>query len=164
MLLKLPLNHRKTLYMYETQQKIFTRALNLLSSHHYSEQQLRHHLIREFSNVQNIDTEIEKIIVNLESLNFIDDVRLAARLAEQLQPKGDRMLRQILKDKLIPESLIDTAISQLIPELERAKSEALRYCPCINQHSMGERQKKLLAHLLSLGFTEDICFQIVKSY
>lgn len=143
------------------QQALFNTALKLLSNRDTTTAELARLLEKEYPNLKDIDNEIEKTLNRLEKLHLLNDNNLANNLARKYQHKGNRFIKQNLKQKGLSEDLIESAIAELPFEQERALIEAQKKWRTIKGDDARAKENKLLRFLSGRGFSADACYYCI---
>lgn len=110
----------------------------------------------------NISNVAASIVDKLNSLNLIDENRVAEQVCYKKQHKGDSFLRQHLKQKGISGDKIDMALKTIPPELERARIEAQKKVKTYKSLDKRDCQTKLSRFLIGRGFSSSVVFDTAK--
>ena len=92
----------------------------------------------------------------------MSDYRTAESIARRHMHKGDRLIRQKLKEAGIDDLCAGQAVAELGDELLRAKEAALKKQALIKADSPQQREQKLIRFLSSRGFKPDTCYRVAK--
>ncbi|WP_392536672.1 regulatory protein RecX [Legionella sp. 227] len=140
---------------------IIDMAIKHLSQRNCSEQELRRHLEKDFSHLDDLDLCIESAIVRLRELHVINDKRLAESLTERYAHKGNRYISQILRQKGIMDELITEVLANLGDEFSRALDEARQKGRSLNRESVEQDKNKLFRFLSGRGFAHDTIKSVI---
>lgn len=99
---------------------LFDAALKHLSSRHCSEKELYRLLEKEFSAHPNLENAISQTLARLRELHLINDERIAESLSLRYRHKGNRFIRNVLRQKGLSDELIEYTLAQYGDEYERA--------------------------------------------
>lgn len=142
--------------------KAFSRAVNYLSYSLRSEKEVRDDLLKhEFT----LDTA-EKAIEKLREMKYIDDLTYAesyTRTAANLNGKGPYTIRQELKKRGVPESIVEQALLQypLEQRIENGVAAASKVLKRTKQSSSKEATNKIRQNLMQKGFNSDEIAEIL---
>jgi len=118
------------------------KALKLLNRKPRTERELRTKLLHTGYS----ETTCERVLAHLREARLIDDLDYARRYAQESmtrKPMGERMLKQRLRQKGIPEDAIQTVLREMFP----SESEELRYALELARRRL-ERHSNLSGHSL----------------
>ena len=113
------------------------------------------------------DEMIQRVIVQLRTRNFFDDIRFARSYSHDKSTFGKwgiQKIRMYLRAKGIEQGIIQDALSGLDESetLENIRALARRKWPSIKGKSPYERKAKLMQYLLRKGFTGDQISMAIK--
>jgi regulatory protein len=140
-------------------QRIFQRALNILSARPRSEAQLRERLLaKEWADAELVD----QCIARLKELGYVNDATFAESYANYrmvARPVGRQRLARELALKKVARQTIDRALDQAFEEtseealIDRALAKRLR---AHGRPTDRQSAKRLFDHLMRLGFGYDL--------
>jgi regulatory protein len=139
--------------------RAFDHAVNLLARRPYSTVEIR----RNLESKKIAASVIEEALVKLERLGYVDDVAFAqywVENRERFRPRGPRALRYELRQKGIPNDIIEAALEEIDrhDSAYRAAQENLRRLRGVDQR---EFRTKLGAFLARRGFGYDIVREVI---
>lgn len=129
-------------------------AFTHMSRSEKSEKQLREHLIKkEFS-----PKTVEKIIVRLKELNYIDDENLARNFVEHSSFSGKKAIAFKLKTKGISDEIINEVLENVTEEeqLEKAIELAQKQLPKYKKYELYHQKRRINDFLGRKGFDWEI--------
>jgi regulatory protein len=135
------------------------RALNFLSYRPRSEKEVRQNLKKHKYNQAVIDEIIERLVRG----KLVDDENFAELWVEnrsEFRPRGGRMLHSELRQKGIPDQVIENALSDLDETslaLKAARKKSRRY----KDLDRNEFRKKLYGFLARRGFHYSVISEVV---
>jgi regulatory protein len=136
--------------------KAISYSYRLLTLRPRSEKELRGRLLRKRFN----RVTVENVISILKEKNIIDDVKFARRWIESrmnTSPKGSMFLRKELRDKGVPASVIDGALSETkAGEGSVARALAGEKMKKLTNLPREEAKRKLFGFLARRGFSYDV--------
>jgi len=136
-------------------------AFKHFSASDKSEKQMRDFLHKKgFS-----EDSVEKVILRLKELNYIDDRAFARTFVEHSKKSGKRALIYKLQSKGISQEDIDLALENESDEIqeEKALDLAKKQLPKYAKLNDFEKKQKLNAFLIRHGFTWDIVSTVMKN-
>lgn len=144
----------------EEKAKVFQVALTYLQYQMRTEQEVRNYLFKK----EYEDTWIDEAITKLKKLRYIDDVeyaRLFVSSRMRLSDKGPRFIREELKQKGIPEEIIEEAILRYDEEEQvKVASKFLQKKGKQKSNESYQMMKnRLLASLERKGFSKSIAIK-----
>jgi regulatory protein len=137
----------------------YQKVLRYLSYRERSEAEIRQYLHKR----QVDESLIEDITHRLLRSGLVDDRRFAQRWVEnrsEFRPRGRRALSYELRQKGIPNQIIDEVVEQ-IDEAELAYQAALKRSEKLSQFQWPVFRKKMYAYLSRRGFSYDTAANIV---
>ena len=137
-------------------------ALRHLSSRNCSERELRQSLEKEFANHANIDEHIELTLNRLRELHVLNDARVAGSLAERYSHKGNRFITQVLRQKGVNQDVIESTLTALEPESDRALEVARKKLRGLCAEKPQTIENTLWHFLSSRGFASDTLHQVIE--
>jgi len=129
-------------------------ALRFLDYRPRSVHEVRRHLQSKGNTPQVIDEVIER----LTDVGLLDDQAFARYWLENrsdFRPRGERALRQELRQKGVPPDIIDQTLSEGHNEDEAAYRAAVAQARKVRVADPGEFRRKVEAHLVRRGFSYD---------
>lgn len=147
------------------EKKGLTVALEMLSRRDRSEAELR----RRLRDKGICDEEIDAVTVRLKELNYLDDRRLAERLAAAAVSGGKgfgiRLSRDLVR-RGIPRGVVDEVIADIASaydERELVRELVLRKFPAFQSSTLDNREKiRMLNYLLRKGFSRSAVFDVMR--
>ncbi|HLD93762.1 MAG TPA: RecX family transcriptional regulator [Anaerolineales bacterium] len=139
-------------------EKAFQRALNFLSYRPRSEAEIERNL-RKFEVEETVITDV---IERLRRGNLLNDADFAHHWVENraaFRPRGAFALRAELRQKGVPDEVIDQALSHL-DETKLARQAARRKATKLSNLEWPDFRNKLGAHLSRRGFDHEIVFDV----
>lgn len=133
--------------------KITNAAIKYLANRFYSEKELAIHLEKDFSHMQELDTEINATIVYLRDLNLLNDNRLAESLSLRYFHKGNRFIQHKLIQKGVKEEAIEQALKNIELEEVRAMEEAKKKMRGLKTETVETVRAKLARFLSGRSFS-----------
>ncbi|MGC8898070.1 MAG: regulatory protein RecX [Bacteroidota bacterium] len=159
------------------------KALKLLSRKPRTERELRTKLLRTGYS----EATCERVLAHLREARLIDDLDYARRYAHESmtrKPMGERMLKQRLRQKGIPEDAIQTVLREMFSSeseefryaLELARKRIERH-PDLSRHSLHKRssdqwqeeqtgvsqhKKRIADYLVRRGFDWDTVHRVLE--
>ncbi len=137
----------------DTREEAYQRALNFISYRPRSETEVRTNLQKH-----NINAEIiEATLVRLRKNNIVNDLEFTQLWIEnrnEFRPRGQRALRAELRQKGIPEDMIEEALTSLDEETLAYKA-AQKKAPKLSHLDFFEFKRKLYGFLGRKGFQYD---------
>ena len=111
--------------------------------------------------------EIDQIMVDLISSNFLNETRFAcsfARGKHRMKHWGKIRIVNELKSRNISQTNITTALKEITPEeyIETFATLAARHWKMINETNSLKKRKKFCDYLLRRGFESNLVFEKVK--
>ncbi len=141
----------------------FKRAMDCAFKHmsvsEKSEKQLREHLEKkEFS-----EKIIERTVLRLKELNYIDDLSYARAFVEHTSTSGKRAILYKLKTKGISEEIINEVFEDISDEdqLENAIELLKKQMPKYSKYDNYEKKRRLNAFLARKGYEWDIISEAI---
>ena len=134
--------------------QVHESALRFLDYRPRSVQEVRRHLQSKGHAPQVIDEVIER----LANVGLLDDQAFARYWLENrsdFRPRGERALRQELRQKGVPPDIIDQVLSEGHDEDEAAYRAAVAQARKVRAADLGEFRRKVEAHLVRRGFSYD---------
>lgn len=131
--------------------KAVDKGVNLLSYRPRSTHEIRERLTKSGSSEIVIDLAIER----LERLGYLDDVSFARFWIEgrdQHKPRGHRALRFELRDKGVPEAIINDLLEEIVDEDEAAYRAAAARVQRMRGRTKQEFKQKIGSFLQRRGF------------
>jgi len=141
---------------------VFNAALKYLSAKNLTESELRVRLENEFASLADVDEQVNNALKRLNELHLINDSFIANSQAERYQHKGNRFIKQRLKQKGVDEQSIEQALDALPDEHERAFEAARRKWRSLNNETKQAKDNKLLRFLSGRGFSSAVCYQVLE--
>ncbi len=142
--------------------KMLQDALRILSKRSMSTQELKQRLLARYNQDAYCDEIVDYTIHRLHELNVLSDDRVATSIARRHAHKGDRFIRQKLKDVEVDDVCIVNIIAELEDELIRAREVAIKKLPAIKADTNQQKELKLIRFLSSRGFKASTCYQVAK--
>ncbi|MBO0860229.1 MAG: RecX family transcriptional regulator [Chloracidobacterium sp.] len=146
-------------------EKIFERALNLLSFKPRSLAEMRARLMeKDWAE----ETVVDQALARLEELGYLNDERFASNFANSRltsKPIGRSRLRHDLRSKKLPSEIIENALEEAYERqteedlIDRAISKRVR---AKGAPATREEAKKLFDHLIRRGFSYDLVIRKVR--
>ena len=141
-------------------------ALDILSRRDRSELELRRRLLAK----EIPEEEIDAVIVRLKELRYLDDRRLAERLAAAAVSSGRgygiRLALDLAK-RGIPRDIADETLAELTAEhdeRELVQALLLRKFPTFDPTVAENREKaRVMNFLLRRGFSRSVVFEVMKN-
>jgi len=134
------------------------RALRLLSGREHS----RAELARKLGSEANGD-ELDALLDRLESLDLLSDARFAQSYVRSRQARmGDRRLRMELKQKGVPDHLIDHALEDATDTDDTARARAVWARKFGRQPADAREWARQARFLQGRGFAADVIHRILK--
>ena len=138
-------------------------AIKLLADYNCSEQDLRKRLEREFSDLEDRETQIDATLIRMHDLHLLNDKGLADSLARRYQHKGNRFITGVLRNKGLEDELISDVVASLEEEYTRALDVALRKgAPKIRQATPDKAQARVYRLLANGGFSFETIDAVLK--
>ncbi len=137
-----------------------SKAYRHLSATEKSEKQMR-----DFLASKEFDAEtVERVIVKLKELNYINDSALAETFVEYSHNSGKRAIRYKLKVKGISDEIINDVLEAIDDEqqLDSAVSLALKQKQKYTKYDIREQKNKTGAFLARRGFDWDIVSEAIE--
>lgn len=135
-------------------------ALTLLSRRRYSTKELDERLKKK--GVQ----DTANIIQRLKEWKYLDDEDFARSFIatrNRLSPRGPYLLRFELKAKGIPESIIESALSELLTSEQDLALEVLRKkLPALVRYPLKKKREKAFSFLQRRGFRQDTVYEVLQ--
>lgn len=103
---------------------VFDRAVRLLARRAFSQQELVNELVKDGYDAADVDEAVAACL----SRTYLDDSALAQRLVEKAETRkrlSRTMLYRLLRERLIPDDVIERALLELSGETEEAKMVAV---------------------------------------
>lgn len=142
---------------------LFDAALKHLSSRHCSERELYRLLEKEFSAHPDLDKAISQTLARLRELHLINDERIAESLSHRYRHKGNRFIRNILKQKELSEEVIEQTLAQCGDEYERALEALHKKLYSVYRTPDDKSKARLYTFLSSRGFSQAVIHQAIKA-
>ena len=134
------------------------RALRLLSGREHS----RAELARKLGSEANGD-ELDALLDRLESLDLLSDARFAQSYVRSRQARmGDRRLRMELKQKGVPEHLIEHALEDATDTDDTARARVVWQKKFGRQPADAREWARQARFLQGRGFAADVIHRILK--
>jgi len=146
----------------DADQKVYDRAVRFLSYRPRSVAELQRHLMQAGIPEATVDAAVER----LRQQGYLNDAEFARFWVESRQrfkPRGERALRQELRQKGLDAATIATATSGLDATAlayDAARSRAIRLAGLAQSDPMAFRQK-LSSHLLRRGFDYEVIREVL---
>ncbi|HHF7349611.1 TPA: regulatory protein RecX [Legionella feeleii] len=142
---------------------LFDAALKHLSSRHCSERELCRFLEKEFSSHPDLENAITQTIARLRELHLINDERIAESLSLRYRHKGNRFIRNVLRQKGLSDELIEKTLAQCGDEYERALEVLHKKLYSIYRTPDKKTMSRLYSFLSSRGFSQDVIHQAINN-
>lgn len=137
--------------------KVFERALHILSYRAHSRKELADKLYKKFENIV-----VDEVMPRVENAGFINDTDFAERYVEHSR-KGKKLVRLELLKKGVDKETIDEAMSNRNneAELENARKIAEKVLKKYKSEPGQIKKQKLYENLTRIGFSYDIYKEII---
>lgn len=142
---------------------LFDVALKHLSSRHCSERELCRLLEKEFSSHPDLENAITQTIARLRELHLINDKRIAESLSLRYRHKGNRFIKNALRQKGLSDELIEDTLAQCGDEYERALEILHKKLYSIYRTKDEKTKSRLYAFLASRGFSQGVIHQAINN-
>ena len=144
----------------ENYDQLFNKAIQILSRGNSSIESIRRKLLEYCSNAE----LVQKVILRLCELNYLNDDRYARALVESKARYGKSRLRNILLQKKIPREIADSVCEGLDQrDRDTVQGIALKKWNSLLKTGNSEKNKdKLFRFLVSRGFSFDLSLKQVK--
>lgn len=164
----------------EIEKKFESIGLRYLSRFETSEKQFLNFLRKKFSKIDSALKPIEKetiindILIKMKKMNYIDDTRYSNLKSEKMFNNGTskRMIKVKLKEKGIPDDIINNSLDTLLENNKNDFSSALIYIKkrkigIFYQKEFNKKDNDLLKHkwygtLARKGFSYDIVKKVLE--
>lgn len=139
-------------------------ALNQLARRNRSREEIR----KKLAEKKISSTVIEKVIVHLGKLGYIDDSKFAKEFAEDklaLRPLSRKILFQKLLQKGVSKEIIEEALDELfkkINEKDLASECFNKYFNKVKDKEVIVQKKKIFEHMVRKGFTFDFINELIR--
>lgn len=153
----LPLNRIKEEDSYKT---CLSVAFKHMSVSEKSEKQMRDFLTKkEFA-----QSTIDRVILRLKELNYIDDLSFAKSFIEHSKKTGRRALEYKLKLKGISQKIIDEALENETDSIQEEKAFLLaqKQLPKYLKYELYEQKRRVNAYLVQHGFGWEIASNVIE--
>jgi len=143
----------------DQENKVYNRALLILSYRANTESEIKQKLLKNFE-----EKEIEKVIPKLQKQGFINDEDFAERYVEQSK-KGKKLVRLELMKKGIAKEIIERTINSKDEqvELENARKIAEKIFKKYAKEDPKAQKQKTYEALTRKGFSYDIFKQVIEN-
>jgi regulatory protein len=147
----------------DAEQKAYDRAVRFLAFRPRSEAEVRRHLAQAGVD----EARAEAVVGRLKQQGYLDDAEFARFWVEnrqQFRPKGERALRQELRQKGVDEAIIQSAVADLDAEesaYAAARARALRLAALPDRDPLAFR-RKLIEFLARRGFDYEVSQEVVE--
>lgn len=144
----------------EEYEPLFNKAIQILSRGNQSISATRDKLSEYCLNID----LVQKVIMRLCELNYLNDERYAESLVESKARYGKNRLRNILLQKKIPKDIVSTACDGLEErDVETIRMIAEKKWESLSKRGDKEKNKdKLFRFLVSRGFSFELAMKQVK--
>lgn len=147
-----------------TEEDEYKRALSSAFKHmsvsEKTEKQIVTHLLRkEFS-----QAVTQRVITRLKELNYIDDLTFAKNFVEHTSGKGKRAVIFKLREKGVPDSIINEVIANMSEDsqLESAIELLKKQLPKLSKYEGYEKKRRLNDFLLRRGFDWSVAAEAIE--
>lgn len=138
-------------------------ALKLLSARPLSERELTRLLEREFNAQPDLDQAIEATLARLRDLHVLNDHRLAESLSHRYRHKGNRFIRNLLKQRGLRDEVIEQTLVECGDEYERALEALHKKLYSVYRTPDDKSKARLYTFLSSRGFSQAVIHQAIKA-
>lgn len=142
---------------------LFDAALKHLSSRHCSEHELHRILEKEFSAHPDLENAMSQTLARLRELHLINDERIAESLSLRYRHKGNRFIRNVLRQKGLSDELIEQTLAQCGDEYERALEVLHKKLYSIYRTPDEKTKSRLYSFLSSRSFSHEVIQQAINN-
>lgn len=142
---------------------LFDAALKHLSSRHCSERELYRLLEKEFASHPDLENALSQTLARLRELHLINDERIAESLSLRYRHKGNRFIRNVLRQKGLSDELIEATLAQCGDEYERALEVLHKKIYSIYRTPDEKTKSRLYCFLSSRGFSQGVIHQAINA-
>jgi regulatory protein len=160
-----------------TERKLFNITLYYLSRYEASGQKVRNMLKRRILKIKlsgaeipkDVDRWIENIILKMQNLGYLDDLRYAENQVRILlsQNRSNRFIVGKLKQSGLSDQVIENLLNKSeIDEITRAKqfAQKKKFGPYAQTSKTPEQRKKEISTMARAGFSYDVICMILNDY
>lgn len=145
----------------DTFEKLYQKTLRFLTFRPRSEKEIRDYLKKKKAD----DLSLDRIVNNLKTNKFLDDVEFAKWWIEQrtkIKPRAQRIIKFELLQKGIDKELIEDILnSSSISEFDKAKDLALRKIKRYEKLDRNKQYERMARFLASKGFDWDVVKEVI---
>jgi len=151
-----------TLIESDSSEAAYQKATRLLDYRPRTEKEIRQRLVQKgFSTL-----EIDQVVMRLKRANLVQDQQFAQMWIENrndYHPRSQRLMRYELRNKGVPELMIESALADSAEDLELATRAAAQYARKLNFQDRELFRKRLIAYLARRGFAYETIAPVIRN-
>lgn len=118
---------------------------------------------KEFSAHPDLENAITQTLARLRELHLINDERIAESLSLRYRHKGNRFIKNALRQKGLSDELIEGTLAQCGDEYERALEVLHKKLYSIYRTKDEKTKSRLYSFLASRGFSKGVIHQAINN-